>query len=200
MNFLKTVETGSDIAGTVDIWQGEYPGTDRVAIIAQELGCKPPHCRGVGTVTVHIPEAKISEGEVIVKTWSENFGWARSVMRQLGYEDTKKRIGCGMADAEVWRKKKTVVVLGTKAPLNDKRPILPTPTEFWDMCKSHDWHHAYSDDHTAYTRGSDEARRIRRIAAESKDLMVIYRQWSDHMNSGPAFGTERAPMPPRPGV
>lgn len=59
----------------------------------------------LATLTVNVPEATVQEDEIIVKTWAENEGTAKSVMRTGWFEDTGRRVPTGHVEAEVWRLK-----------------------------------------------------------------------------------------------
>lgn len=73
-----------------------------------------------------------------------------------------------------------------------------SPEEFYDKCASHDWYHAYSDDHNVWRRGEAAEHELRKIAATDERLQSIFDQWRDHMFTGEAYGSERAPKPERP--
>jgi len=73
-----------------------------------------------------------------------------------------------------------------------------TLAELYRELERHDWFYAMSDDHRVYTARHDDERRLQREAATiegGRDLMSAY---SQHVFSGPAFGTPKAPKPPRP--
>lgn len=56
-----------------------------------------------GMLTVNIPEARIGDGEIIVKTWSENEPLAEAALASGLFIDTGKRIPTGHVFAQVWR-------------------------------------------------------------------------------------------------
>jgi hypothetical protein len=54
--------------------------------------------------------------------------------------------------------------------------------EFWDLLARHDWTYQMSDDHRAWTRGSDQAEQIQHIVKNSppefKELRVAFSDWA----------------------
>ncbi len=136
----------------------------------------------LGTLTVCVSAAGLAPGEILLKTWSENEEWAIQAAKGMGYFDTGRRIKTGYTEAQVWR-------LGA---------ALPTPGEFWEQCQSFDWYYLYSDDHRVYKAGKAGEKALLETAERDPHLMEIYEGWVKHMTSGPAFGTERLPKPPKP--
>jgi hypothetical protein len=43
------------------------------------------------------------DGEIFVKTWSENAGWFKKVLDTGLFEDTGKRVPTGFVEAQIWR-------------------------------------------------------------------------------------------------
>jgi hypothetical protein len=90
------------IAGIGKLVVVKYSDGDRVAIQAKSLDNEP-----YGTLTVNIPECPLDEnkGEILVKTWSENERFSKTVFDTGLFEDTGKRFGTGFVEAQVWRVK-----------------------------------------------------------------------------------------------
>lgn len=57
------------------------------------------------TLTVNIPEVKLEENEILVKTWSENMDIAIAAFKTGLFEDTGKTVPTGFTHAEIWRVK-----------------------------------------------------------------------------------------------
>jgi hypothetical protein len=57
-----------------------------------------------GRLTVAMPGVALAPGEILLKTWSENEGWAEDLARKLGYEPIGRAVPAGFAAAEIWRK------------------------------------------------------------------------------------------------
>lgn len=57
-----------------------------------------------GVLTVNVPEVPLREGEIIVKTYSENEQWVPQVLKALPefFTDTHKRIQQGFATMAIW--------------------------------------------------------------------------------------------------
>lgn len=56
-----------------------------------------------GKLTVNLPEVKLEDGELLIKTWSENENLSGAAMKTGLFEDTGKRIPTGFCEAQVWR-------------------------------------------------------------------------------------------------
>jgi len=54
-------------------------------------------------LTINIPEQELQDGEIIVKTWSENENISRAVLETGLFIDTGKRISAGFCEAEIWK-------------------------------------------------------------------------------------------------
>ena len=67
---------GEDV--NLELTASQYPN-GRLAIVAFDLvdGCR------FGTLTVNVPEVELDEGEIIVKTYSDNEGWVPQVLKNL---------------------------------------------------------------------------------------------------------------------
>lgn len=70
----------------------------------------------LATLTVNVPEAKVKDGEFLVKTWSENEGIAKAALDSGLFKDTGRRVATGWVEAQVWC-------------LNE-----PTPMQAYDAC------------------------------------------------------------------
>lgn len=70
-----------------------------------------------------------------------------------------------------------------------------TTTEFFNACKGHDWFHQFSDDHSVYTRGQRRESELRTLTEGNRAFAAIFAAWRSYNYSGPAFGSERAPLP-----
>lgn len=73
-----------------------------------------------------------------------------------------------------------------------------TLPEFYDLLAKHDWYFDYSDDFRVWQRGQAERQRIRTIAKESVEHNDLFRAFYAHYFNGPAWSTERQPLPERP--
>ena len=58
-----------------------------------------------GTLSKNVPGAPLAEGEVLVKTYSENEPFRQPLLDSGLFEDTGKRILSGFIELEVWRRK-----------------------------------------------------------------------------------------------
>ena len=56
-------------------------------------------------LTVNIPGTKLSDNEILVKTWSENEATALAALNTGLFQDTGKRIRTGFVEAEIWQVK-----------------------------------------------------------------------------------------------
>lgn len=54
-------------------------------------------------------------------------------------------------------------------------------SEFFKLLEKHDWFYQYSDDHRAWTKGSDEAKRLQAIIQEDPLFTRMYLAYSDYM-------------------
>ena len=52
------------------------------------------------------------------------------------------------------------------------------PKEYLTKLKQHDWYYNYSDDHSVWTKGRDNAHRLQAIAAEGGILGKMYEDYS----------------------
>jgi len=75
-------------------------GNDRTAIQAFDTSDGDRF----GSLTVNIPDEDQAEGEIFIKTWSENAEWVPQVMMALPhiFKNTGRRVRAGYAMAEVW--------------------------------------------------------------------------------------------------
>ena len=80
------------------MYQEKYPVNDRIAVLLRMSGTGEPF----GVLTVNIPDAKIRNDEICVKTWSENEWWYSQLLNTRYFCDTGKRVPCGFAVAEIW--------------------------------------------------------------------------------------------------
>jgi hypothetical protein len=55
-----------------------------------------------GILTCNLPDEKIEDGQIIVKTWSENEGLAAAALGSGLFRDTGKRIPTGFVQAQIW--------------------------------------------------------------------------------------------------
>lgn len=73
-----------------------------------------------------------------------------------------------------------------------------TLTELYKELERHDWFHAMSDDQSVYNRGQ---RNWIKLYQESKTIdggRQLFRDYSKHVCSGPAFDTVKEPKPEMP--
>lgn len=54
-------------------------------------------------LTVNLPDDPLEDGEIFVKTWSENAAIREPILALGIFEDTGKRVPTGFTEAEVWR-------------------------------------------------------------------------------------------------
>jgi hypothetical protein len=54
-------------------------------------------------------------------------------------------------------------------------------SEFFKLLEKHDWYYQYSDDHRAWTKGSEESRRLQAIIQEDSLMTRMYLAYSDYM-------------------
>ena len=71
--------------------------------------------------------------------------------------------------------------------------------QYWDELEKHDWYYPYSDDNRTFNRGSLNEKRLKREAFKNTDMIEMYEAFGKYHFSGPAYNTERAPKPERPG-
>ena len=53
-----------------------------------------------------------------------------------------------------------------------------SPADYLDELRRHDWYYNYSDDHSVWTKGRNNAHRLQSIAAEGGILGKIYEDYS----------------------
>ena len=75
--------------------------------------------------------------------------------------------------------------------------MIPLP-EYYDMLARHDWFYEYSDDNAVWRRGVASETAIREATTQSPAHAELYQAYHDHISSGPAFKTPKAPKPARP--
>jgi hypothetical protein len=62
-----------------------------------------------------------------------------------------------------------------------------TPQEFDHACATHDWTYNYSDDHSMWKLGEQQAQVLQWAMQEDNRLIQLYRLWSAYQFSGPAW-------------
>jgi len=72
-----------------------------------------------------------------------------------------------------------------------------TLAELYKGLEQHDWFHLMSDDASVCERGQSEWRRLQ-YAAAALGVPELFTEYSKHVFSGPAFGTEKEPKPEMP--
>ena len=77
---------------------GQYQN-GRVAVQLVDAKTSEPFA----TLTVNIPQATVSDKEIIVKTWTENEPVARAALESGLFQDTGKRIPTGFSQAQIWK-------------------------------------------------------------------------------------------------
>lgn len=70
--------------------------------------------------------------------------------------------------------------------------------ELYKGLEQHDWFHARSDDPSVYDRGQRNWIRLFFAARKIDGGERLFRDYSKHVFSGPAFGTPKHPKPPMP--
>lgn len=100
MTMIAVIKTQSGNETTVELEQGAY-GNGRIAIVANDTADGDRY----GSLTVNLPEAKLGDDEILVKTWSENSHWVPQVLNQLPkvFQDTGRRVIAGYTTASVWK-------------------------------------------------------------------------------------------------
>lgn len=58
-----------------------------------------------GTLSKRLPGTALAEGEVLMKTYSENEPMRQPLLASGLFEDTGRRVPSGFVDLEVWRRK-----------------------------------------------------------------------------------------------
>jgi hypothetical protein len=96
---MKATVTLFDEVFNISLEVNSYRDGNRVAITAV---CDDGE--RFGTVTVNDPSVDLAEGEILVKTWTEN-AWVPQLLEQLPnrFFDTGKRVPMGYDNAQVWR-------------------------------------------------------------------------------------------------
>jgi len=56
---------------------------------------------------------------------------------------------------------------------------------YFKSLESHDWYYNYSDDHRAWSKGSEESRRLQSIAQENPTLLRMYDDYSNWVHMTP---------------
>jgi len=65
--------------------------------------------------------------------------------------------------------------------------------EYYDKLRHHDWYYAYSDDHRVWSRGNENAQRLRDIAdTHGPEYKRLYEEYRASVHDG-------KPKPERPG-
>jgi hypothetical protein len=82
----------------LDIFLTKYANNKHPAVIINDNDGQ-----GYATLSVNLP-SNLEEGEIHIKTWSENAEIANAVLVQTDlFEDTGKRVPTGHCQAEVWK-------------------------------------------------------------------------------------------------
>ena len=87
----------------LEIYQSTYKG-GRPAIFLEEAG--PGHVPFTA-LTINLPEQPLTEGEILIKNWTENEEIAPWVLEHTElFEDTGVVVNTGFVQAPIWRFKK----------------------------------------------------------------------------------------------
>lgn len=70
-------------------------------------------------------------------------------------------------------------------------------TDYYDALARHDWTHMMSDDHSVYSRGAAEERRLQDLRKLSNEHARLYDEWSNYIWMRGMDGA-RLPRPERP--
>ena len=73
-----------------------------------------------------------------------------------------------------------------------------TLREYYGILNSHDWYYSFSDDYTVYRKGRDAQIKIEGMAEQSEEHKKLYSGFKNHYFSGPAWGSDKAPLPEVP--
>ena len=82
----------------IDVNKERYSDNGRLALRLVEHKSREPF----GSASVNIPNAQLAEGELLVKTWSENESIRKPLLDTGLFEDTGCRVPAGFCEAEVW--------------------------------------------------------------------------------------------------
>ncbi len=74
----------------------------------------------------------------------------------------------------------------------------PTPAEFYQTLRYHDWFSYMSDDHGVFMRGEQASKLLRETAESDPVLKSLYDRYRAHVLSGPAFDKPLIPEPTDP--
>jgi hypothetical protein len=74
-------------------------GAPSIELVDESEGYPEVYAR----VTVNIPETKLEDDEVLIKSWSENEPIAEELRNSKFFRDTGKRIPTGYCEAEIWK-------------------------------------------------------------------------------------------------
>jgi len=89
---------GEDV--NLELIISKYPN-ERLAIVAFDLadGCR------FGTLTVNVPEFELNEGEIIVKTYSDNEEWVPQVLKNLSkhFIPTGNEVNLGYVTVPIYK-------------------------------------------------------------------------------------------------
>ena len=106
---------GDNATHTIEFVLGCYPN-GRLAI---ELFDKTSG-ESLATLTTNMVNDSLKDGEVFVKTWSENEEIAKAALESGFFKDTGRRVSAGYVEAQVWmiRNDAMAAVLGvSRAPV-----------------------------------------------------------------------------------
>jgi hypothetical protein len=53
--------------------------------------------------------------------------------------------------------------------------------EYFKELQSHDWYYEYSDDHSVWTRGKNNSRRLQSAAQENEVMLRMYKDYADYV-------------------
>jgi hypothetical protein len=70
--------------------------------------------------------------------------------------------------------------------------------QFYGLLLTHDWFFHISEDAGARMEGRESLSRIRTASSTSETHRKLFDEYEQHMNSGPAFDTDRLPKPQLP--
>src|SRR5512137_3128851 len=83
---------------SLDVMKGQYINTGRDAIMLQKKNGEP-----FAVLSVNMPDILLEEGEICIKTWSENAEIAAFMKTTSLFEDTGKRFETGFVIGQIWK-------------------------------------------------------------------------------------------------
>lgn len=84
---------------------------EKLAVVERHYGhgtarydCLSEQGEPYGTLTKVVPGVQLADGEVLIKTYSENEPFRQPLLESGLFEDTGRRVNSGYINLEVWRR------------------------------------------------------------------------------------------------